>query len=1011
MSGEKARRFNELKADISERGIQDSIDVRVERDGRIHIANGTHRLLAAEELGIKDAPVMVTYRGGSDVEHAIFELADGIRPPKQYKAVGPVGGAKPMTEGTLYQSGRGLKPPVSEPKSPREAAAVAVERVNKFKETGLEAIATLRKGEFGEAWKPVAEKVAHRILSDLNALRKYGGGLYEEGVLQLGSKAKAYRIAVNNMRWAFKPIRGMRDKVEWVDGTTATPMRIVSEVTAARRAREIGEGAGPFWKEGHAQKILDTFESLHAKTELGVKIEETAARLYDVNDKLLMYWVKKGVLSEKAYQRIRKSSDFYMPFHRVLKRQQIAELEASGQAGQAKSLKKFVGSDLEINDVIENMATNYIDMIPAADRHALMARVIDSIDSSKKSRVTEFKKGMGMVEKNVVDEDGISQSVKEYFMPKTEVGAKDIAFMRNGKWETWRIEDQQLLDMVKKSYNAEGIWVAGKALKNMKRAGVTLNPVFMGRNALRDFTTRLMNDEFIGNTMADQAMFLPKVAWKAAVEFPIAALEVIAGSNPAIKKQLQKFASTKNIGELFESLEIRGAMGSSFHPKNVGDMKRLIGEAAGLKVTDPKIVANPFKWMEAVASVIEQTPRIDAARSVMKRNTAAVKAGTMSAEQSKREAALMYRRITADFGQMGTLSKGKPGQVSPFFSAQFAGMKSEWEAVKQQKAWWFGKAGQLVGLTAALWQMNHDKDWYKGLDGMSKNMYWHLGQTDDGTIIKIPKGYGATSLAVNTIERILDGAFDDDPNAFKEWGEATKLSMPSLPLPTMVSGPVGMFMNKDIFFGSDIEGRFDRGAKDKYLISKPSTTALAKYLGQPFKDEWGLSPAQIDFIAREFGGGVGSLGMKGVSAMMTEGEGHVKPERHVSQIPGAAAVTSRDPNTTTYSSHVADFYDNFDRTKRKYTSFKAAREEGDVENARRLLEDSGHDIRKYKRLSKYRTAMKKINDQIKELRKSTTEFYKGARLTPEIKTNKLEMLTREFNRLAAAANEEYQQGR
>lgn len=61
--------FNSLKQDIKENGIQTPLTIAIEKDNRITIIDGTHRLLAAEELGIEEVPVDVRFFGGINKTH------------------------------------------------------------------------------------------------------------------------------------------------------------------------------------------------------------------------------------------------------------------------------------------------------------------------------------------------------------------------------------------------------------------------------------------------------------------------------------------------------------------------------------------------------------------------------------------------------------------------------------------------------------------------------------------------------------------------------------------------------------------------------------------------------------------------------------------------------------------------------------------------------------------------------------------------------------------------------
>lgn len=61
--------FDNLKQDIKEKGIQTPLTIAIEKDNTITIIDGTHRLLAAEELGIQEVPVDVRFFGGVNKTH------------------------------------------------------------------------------------------------------------------------------------------------------------------------------------------------------------------------------------------------------------------------------------------------------------------------------------------------------------------------------------------------------------------------------------------------------------------------------------------------------------------------------------------------------------------------------------------------------------------------------------------------------------------------------------------------------------------------------------------------------------------------------------------------------------------------------------------------------------------------------------------------------------------------------------------------------------------------------
>lgn len=56
---------DKLREDIARNGLNEGIYVGVEKDGRISIIDGTHRLEAVDSLGWKTIPAEVRYFGNS----------------------------------------------------------------------------------------------------------------------------------------------------------------------------------------------------------------------------------------------------------------------------------------------------------------------------------------------------------------------------------------------------------------------------------------------------------------------------------------------------------------------------------------------------------------------------------------------------------------------------------------------------------------------------------------------------------------------------------------------------------------------------------------------------------------------------------------------------------------------------------------------------------------------------------------------------------------------------------
>lgn len=865
------------------------------------------------------------------------------------------------------------------------------------------------KGPVSEYWNKLNERVGQLLYSQIGPIQKYSRGVYDQAVLNLGVKGKAHQIAREEMESAFAPIIGIKERVPWTSGD-AEIVKVVSDVAKARRAMEInrlGKNPGKFFSSGEAEGVLKRYEELAAKRpDVAGPVEETIKGLQRANDRLLKYWLDNGVINRDMFEVISKSSEFYMPYHRVFNKAEMKRMMAEGHPEAAKSLKKLVGSEREAHDVVENIVLNYQNMIPSVDRHVLLRNLVDVLPEESKTFIQMVKTPLAYKLKTF-DKDGVSNAAKQFFVPRMERKANEVMFMRDGTWEHWRIDDKVIADAINHVYHPNAYVKALQVMKNVKRIGITANPLFMARNASRDFLTSIMNDgalvrnpstDGLMATLSDSVTMWPKVAKRALVDFPLAAAEVIAGStnNQAVKKALARAGFS---GEFFKELQKAGAGGSEMRETGRKGAKELIRQAAQIKTPlveyiNPKALLKPVEWMESVGRIIEQTPRLEEAHRIYS------KTGNIN------EAAQAYRKITADFGEQGIISKGPLGQTVPFFSAQFAGMKSEFDAMKANPVGSMIKTIELVLVpTVYYWLTHHDKDDYRGRDTMDKNMYYYLTPT-----LRIPKGYGMYAMMGNIIERGLDRAFTDDPEATKGLWEALKLWAPQLSLPPAAGAVVGVWADKDPFFKSKIDPMYSENipARDR---EKPSTTELAKVLGRPFKNkEDSLSPPKIDFVIKELGGGLASKAAQGISWGMTAGEGRIKPSTGAEKVPFVEAFATRPSDESPYSGEVRRFYESYGKTDYAYHSIKKAWESGDKDEYNRLINDADlyRDAVAYERLKGIRRYLSEGNKAYRLVADSKfTGNDQTGPMTPESKRALLTEISKKMNAAAVEGNRIY----
>lgn len=216
--------------------------------------------------------------------------------------------------------------------------------------------------------------------------------------------------------------------------------------------------------------------------------------------------------------------------------------------------------------------------------------------------------------------------------------------------------------------------------------------------------------------------------------------------------------------------------------------------------------------------------------------------------KSLEEAALDAREVTLDFSRSGVYGE-RVNRYVPFFNAVLQGGDKMVRMFKEDPMGTSLKlAAYIILPSLALWAYNHDEDWYKELDPEIKATCWCLPGG-----IRIPKPQECGILFGSGIEAMLDQAFNNDPEAIKNWAEVFRENITPSIFPTLFLPIWEWNSNYSNFRDAPITPRRLENLPDE-LQYTPNTSALARTLGGTLK----LSPLKID---NTFRGYTGTMGM------------------------------------------------------------------------------------------------------------------------------------------------------
>jgi hypothetical protein len=560
---------------------------------------------------------------------------------------------------------------------------------------------------------------------------------------------------------------------------------------------------------------------------------EAAEKIYqNYNAGLLDFQVQTGTMSRQKAEELKKIT--YVPFYRVDKdgniRMETGDERRSIRIGNIKSeprLKELLGDSEQILPVFTSAVQNTSMLIHMALRNQTVKDTVFVL------------KDLGIASRVVASKGPYADNVVHFRVH----GVEHHAIIDT---DMYGVPAQMIVE------GLEGIKVAMPAIVRMLGVPGDIFRKFTVRNPLYPFR-QLVRD--------------PVVAWVQSGTSTVPILDSFS--------TLAKMATGKDT--VAQRLQRSGATSSNV----------LVGDARDMTKFLEDLTAGKWSLQRVLSKLDTAAQQADAAtRQVIYEDS--IKKG-MSHQQ-----ALMRTLESMNFSRRGTSpSMYMLSGLTTFMHSQVQGLDVMYRSMrgqvpgadKLQVAQRFAARAFMLGMSSFAYAaiMQEDEDYKRAKPEERYGNWWlpTLGLTKENWI-KIPIPYEVGFLFKALPEAIVNMAFGDEKvgPGMEALGRLLSQSQP-LSLPTAIK-PITEVMLGSSFYSGPIESPNEKEILPQYRY-RTNSTELAKMLGGVA----GLSPIQIDYLIRNYTGGLGMAiaQMTNVFLRAPEAENVARPTTKLSEVP------------------------------------------------------------------------------------------------------------------------------
>lgn len=414
-------------------------------------------------------------------------------------------------------------------------------------------------------------------------------------------------------------------------------------------------------------------------------------------------------------------------------------------------------------------------------------------------------------------------------------------------------------------------------------------------------------------------------------------------------------------GKADDTLDRRGITGGALFADNEADLDRLQQEAQ-----------TQGNWWNIGYYMAALDHGAHAADAITRRNVynGAIKAGASEIE------ATLAAYESMPFSKRGTSPSTRYlNHMIPFLSAMIQGWDVMYRAAKGDMPLHervnvrnkLRSRGMLIaGMTMMYAMASADDEDYKKANTSERlnNWFVHLPGLDNAVKVPIPFELGVIfKMVPEALVRIFMSG-KDAGDEFRDIGGALANMAPNLIAPQAMLPVAEVMLNRSFFTGRDIEGKALQGVDIGQRYDK-NTSELSKLLGfdiNAFGTQVGLSPKMLEYMMSQYTGGLYQAAAAIIDNVLPSGDKE-KPTRTLAQMPLFKTVLLQEDA----GGEVNRLYDKIEKFTRTEATFKKLLAEGNVDEAKRYIDDNKEDYAKAQVASKAKSALDKFSSMEKKI--------------------------------------------
>lgn len=680
--------------------------------------------------------------------------------------------------------------------------------------------------------------------------------------------------------------------------------------------------------------------------EHGPKYEAAAKEVTEFSNRVLDYVHKSGILSKEQVARIKESNKDYTPFKRLMDPAEAAAGKKGG--GKGGSLKEFKGSERGIQSPITSIVENTIELVRMAEVNRPKKALVELAKATPGQEI--LKPVPDRLQGIKVTAEEIAQAQKQlpeasvetltdmiiFRKQQMDLAPNQFAVFEQGKRRVYETTPELAESIARLGGDAASTNILFKIMNGVttvKKIGITLTPDFILRNMFRDYLT--------ASTFSKSKGMSP--------------VDIFGAMGDLWKKNDTYYEWLKSGGANGAFLE----MGDRYIKNDIYKLQKETNFFNSVR----NLVQKPVDIMRVAAELSEQSLRVAEFKKVRKAGGSLTEGGFAS------------REITIDFQRVGAKISAL-NSITAFMNVSIQGLDRTARAFHENPTAIATKSVAYITVPSVLlWWANHDDPRYQEIPRWEKDLFWHIPtdnwqdaspeeadglpeymvkesggklQINKGTIYRLPKPQELGILFGSMPERTLEAFFNENPGAYKDFGDTVGgLITPSF-VPDAVAPVIEQYFNQSFFTGRDIVPHHVKDAIPEYEFDE-YTSETAKMLGKmiatvdrsTFDKRLGIaSPMVIDNYIQSWGGALGKYVVQTADqALIKLGAAEDnKPAPTLADIPFVKAFVTRYPMAGSKS--IQDFYSKSERAREMVATVDMLNETGRYDEANKVMQEN-----------------------------------------------------------------------